>query len=136
MQVEWKSLTMASEGRRNTNSLSSNQQTRRMTRTFCTNFQSQHDTPSTGSPPKFTLCFARPQGNKQASQRANTEGRARRPMHMRLTTQIKRAPPFWTHLLWEKRARNVSGTRKWLHPRQLEAQILSGRGDHRRTTWV
>ena len=40
LQVEWTSLTMAPERRRNTNSLSSNQQTRRMTRTFFTNVQS------------------------------------------------------------------------------------------------
>ena len=32
-----------------------NQQTRRMTRTFFTNAQSQHDTPFKGSAPKFTL---------------------------------------------------------------------------------
>ena len=55
LQVEWKKITMAPERRRNTNSLSPNQQTRRMMRTFFTNARSQHDTPSKGSAPKFTL---------------------------------------------------------------------------------
>ena len=75
-----------------------NQQTRRMTQPF-PRMPNRNTTLRSRARLQSSLSCAWPQGNKQATRRASTERRARRPLHMRLTTQTKRAPPSWTHLL-------------------------------------
>ena len=87
--MEWTRLTFAPERKRNTNSLSLQPTNTEDDANLFSRMSNRNTTLRPRARLQSSHSCAGPQGNKQATQRASTEGRARRPLHMRLTTQTK-----------------------------------------------